>query len=155
MLKKLLPDTIDNTYHGHTLGLWLLAAVVAVKVLQVVSVMIDGPGIVASADGIPLETFGARGAETVVAAFVGMGISRLLISVICVIVLLRYRSVVTSVFALLAFHDIARELVLRQVRTGAPIGPVVNGALLVLTLVGLALSIRSGPRKGTRVAEPG
>jgi hypothetical protein len=152
MLKKLLPVTIDNTYRGHTLGLWLLALVLVVKVLQIVSVMIDGPGIVASADGIPLETFGARGAQTTVAAFIGMGISRLFITVICAIVLLRYRSVVTSVFALLALHDIARELVLQQVRTGAPIGPFVNRALLVFTLAGLALSVLSGSRNVKRVA---
>jgi hypothetical protein len=151
VLKGLLPHTIDNTYRGHTLGLWLLGLVLAVKGLQIVSVMIDGPGIVATADGIPLETFGARGAQTTVAAFIGMGISRLLISIICAVVLLRYRSVVTPVFALLALHDIVRELVLQQVRTGTPIGPVVNGALLLLTLAGLALSAGWGSRKGNRL----
>jgi hypothetical protein len=89
----------------------------------------------------------------VVAAFIGMGISRLLISVMCAIVLLRYRSVVTSVFVLLALHDIARELVLRQVRTGTPIGPFVNWALFVLTLCGLALSVRSGSHERERIVE--
>jgi hypothetical protein len=155
MLKRLLPVTIDNTYRGHTLGLWLLALVVAVRLLQILSVMIDGPGILASADGIPLHTFGAQGAQTAVAAFIGMGISRLLISIICGIVLLRYRSVVTALFALLVLHDIARELVLQHVRTGTPIGPVVNRVLLGVTLAGLALSVWSGSRKEKRVAQSG
>jgi hypothetical protein len=153
MLKRLFPVTIDNTYRGHSLGLWLLGVVVAVKMLQIVSVMIDGPGIVAIADGIPLQTFGAEGARTAVAAFIGMGISRLLISIICAVVLFRYRSVVTSVFALLALHDIARELVLQPVRTGTPIGPFVNLALVVLTVAGVALSVRRGSHEGTTLAQ--
>ena len=138
----LLPTTIDNTYRGHKLGLWLLAVVVAVKVLQIASVMIDGPGIVEAADGIPLNTFGAEAARTVVAAFIGMGVSRLLICVLCAIVLWRYRSVIAWVFLLLAIHDIARELVLQPVRIGTPIGPFVNWALLALTVAGIALSLR-------------
>jgi hypothetical protein len=115
--------------------------------------MIDGPGILASADGIPLETFGTQGAQTAVAAFIGMGVSRLLISIICAIVLWRYRSVVTPLFVLLVLHDIARELVLQQVRTGAPIGPVVNRALIGVTLAGIALSVWRGSRKERRGAQ--
>ena len=150
MLRMLFPATVDNTYRGHKFALWLFAFVVFVKVAQIASVMIDAPGMVTSADGIPLETFSPPAVQTVLAAFIGMGVSRLLICVVCAVVLLRYRSVLTATFALLALHDIARELVLQQVRTGTPIGPYVNWALLVLTLVGLALSIGSGRLESAR-----
>jgi hypothetical protein len=40
-------------------------------------VFVDGPGIVADADGVPLATFSPAASRTVVAAFMGMGISRL------------------------------------------------------------------------------
>jgi hypothetical protein len=43
-------------------------------------------------------------------------------------------------FLLLAVHDVVRELVLRPIRMGDPIGPYVNWALVVLTIAGLALS---------------
>jgi hypothetical protein len=141
-VNSFLPSTIDNTYYGRTIGLWLLAFVVFVKVAQIVSVVIDGTGIVASADGIPLDTFSADAARTVVAAFVGMGVSRLLICLLCALVLWRYRSAVPLIFLLLAVHDLVRELVLRPVRTGTPIGPYVNGTLMVLTIIGVALSTR-------------
>jgi flagellar biosynthesis protein FliR len=86
-----------------------------------------------------------------VAAFVGMGISRLFISVVCAAALWRYRSAIPVIFGLLAMHDVARELVLHQVRVGTPIGPIVNVALVLLTLAGLALSVGSGRGERTRV----
>jgi hypothetical protein len=39
MLNTLLPTTIDNTYRGRSLGLWLLWIVIVVKVVQIMSVM--------------------------------------------------------------------------------------------------------------------
>ncbi|MEN3340471.1 MAG: hypothetical protein V7647_4147 [Acidobacteriota bacterium] len=132
---------MNNNYQGRRLGLWLLAAVRVVKVVQIVSVMIDGRRIVSEADGIPLNTFSTEATRTIVAAFMGMGISRLLICTICAIVLLRYRSAVTLMFTLLAVHDVARELVLRPVRSGTPVGMEVNIALIVLTAAGVALSL--------------
>jgi hypothetical protein len=73
-----------------------------------------------------------------------MGISRLFISVVCAAALLRYRRAIPVIFGLLAMRDVARELVLHQVRIGTPIGPIVNVALFLLTLAGLALSVGGG-----------
>lgn len=158
MLKRLLPDAIDNTYPGRTIALWLLGVVTAVKVAQIVSVMLDGPGVVFAADGVPLDTFSPRAAQTVVAVFVGMGISRLFICIICALTLVRYRSSVPLIFTLLAAHDIARELVLLPIRSGTPIGVYVNGGLLAMTMVGVALSLWGKPAPtapaGGRVPNP-
>jgi hypothetical protein len=43
----LLPRTIDNTYRGRRLALWLLGFVTIVKLLQIGSVLVDPVGIVA------------------------------------------------------------------------------------------------------------
>jgi fumarate reductase subunit D len=137
----LLPATIDNTYRGRTLALWLFGGVVVVKAAQIVSLMVGGARILADADGIPLDTFSTDASRTVLAAFVGMGVSRLLICVVCALTLWRYRRAVPLVFTLLAVHDVARELVLRPIRTGMPIGAYVNWGLLIVTLTGLALSL--------------
>jgi hypothetical protein len=149
-VKWLLPSTIDNTYRGRTIGLWLLGLVLVVKAAQVVAVMVDGPGIVSQADGIPLETFSADAARTVVAAFVGMGVSRLLICVLCALVLWRYRSAIPLTFVLLALHDVARELVLGPTRTGMPLGPYVNWSVVAVTVLGVVLSLPVGLRTTTR-----
>lgn len=140
MAGRFLPTTIDNAYRGRKLGLWLLWIVVIVKVVQSVTLIMDSPGILASADGIPLATFPPDAARTAVAAFVGMSVSRLALCLLCAVVLVRYRRAVAPLFVLLLVHDLARELVLGPVRVGAPIGPWVNGALMALTLAGIALA---------------
>ena len=148
MFSDLLPKRIDNTYRGRPAALWLLAVVVSVKMLQSVVVLFNGYSIARSADGIPVETFPAAAAQTVVALFMISGFSRLLLCVGCVLTLLRYRSAVVLMFVVLAVDYLGRQLVLTFqpiVRTGAPIGPYVNVALFALTLIGFALSF---PRRG-------
>ena len=141
MFNTLLPQRIDNSYSGQKLAIWLFAVVVFVKMLQSVFVIFVGDSIVRSADGIPLETYTPEAAQTVVAVFAAMGLSRLMISLLCVLVLVRYRSVTTFMFALLALHDVTRELILHPIRIGTPPGIIVNFVLFALTLAGLALSL--------------
>src|SRR5438067_13020311 len=129
MFDQLLPRHIENTYHGRKLALWLFALVVSVKILQSLMVMFDGDSVVRSADGIPLDTYTPAGAQTVLAIWALSGLERLIISLLCVLVLVRYRSVITFMFALLALDYLSRQLILQFVpivRTGTPPGPVVN-----------------------------
>ena len=151
MLDKFLPKRIDNKYRGHKLALWLFAVVVVVKILQSVSVLSDAYSIAMYADGIPLDTYPRAAAQTVVAIFAVASLYRLLICVVCVLVLVRYRSIVTFMLALLAVEYLGREFIFHfvpLVRTGTPPGPVVNLVLFALTVVGLALSLWSrGNRK--------
>jgi hypothetical protein len=144
MFNKLLPQRIDNTYRGHKLALWLFALVVSVKILQSLFVIFNGYSVVRSADGIPLDTYTPTGAQTVVAMFAISGLSRLIISLLCVLALVRYRSVIPFMFVLLALDYLSRQLILHfvpLVRTGTPPGPVVNLILFSLSIVGLALSL--------------
>lgn len=144
MFDKLLPKCIDHTYHGQKLALWLYAVVVLVKILQSVSVLFDGYSIAMSADGIPLHAYTPTAAQTIVAIFSVASLYRLLLCLICVAVLLRYRSIVTSMLGLLAVEYLGRELIFHfipLVRNGTPPGPIVNLMLFILTLVALALSL--------------
>jgi hypothetical protein len=146
MFNQLLPQRIDNTYRGHKLALWLFALVVAMKMLQSLLVIFYGDFVVRSADGVPLETFTPAAAQAVVALFALSGLSRLIVSVLCVLTFVRYRSLITFMFALLALDYLARQLILHfvpLVSTGTPPGPVVNLILFSLTIVGLALSLWS------------
>jgi hypothetical protein len=91
-VSSFFPAAIDNAYRGRKLGLGLLAFVLFFKVAQVISVIFGGAGIIAGADGIPLDTFSTDAARTVVAVFLGSGVSRLLICILCAMVLWRYHS---------------------------------------------------------------
>ena len=146
MINHLLPQRIDNTYRGYKLALWLFALVVSVKLLQGIVVMFNGYSIAVSADGIPLDTYTPAAAQTVVALFVLVGLSRLIMSLLCVLALVRYRSAIPFMFALLGLDYLARQLTLHFVpivRTGSPPGLVVNLILFSLSIVGLGLSLWS------------
>ncbi len=146
MINPLLPQRIDNTYRGHKLALWIFAFVVSVKALQGLSAIFKGDYVARSADGIPLETFPPAVAQTVLALFAFSGLSILIISLLCILVLVRYRSMISFMFALLILNYLARLLILHfipLVRTATAPGPAVNLILFSLMIVGLTLSLWS------------
>ena len=153
MVDRFLPARIDNAYRGRKFALWLFGLVVAVKILQSLMVILSGHYILREADGIPLDTYSAAAEQTVVAVWALLGLTRLIIYALCVLVLVRYRGAIPLMFAVLALHYLASQLLLRfvpLVTTGSPPGPVVNLCLFAVMIVGLALSLwGQGPRSGS------
>ena len=144
MLDEILPRNIDNIFHGQKLALWFLVFIVLMKIAQSLAVIFGGPSVISSADGIPLDTYSPAAAQTVVSLWALLGLTRLWISLLCMLVLARYRSMVPFMFLLLLLHDLGRNLLLHLLpiaRTGTPLGPMVNLVLLALTIVGFALSL--------------
>ena len=146
MFEKLLPQGIDNAYRGSKVALWLLGLVVGMKIAQSVFVIFNGYSTARGADGIPLDTFTPAAAQTAVALFAQASLWRLTFCLMCVLALVRYRSAIPLMFAFFALNYLAGELILRfvpLVRTGSPLGPIVNLILFGLMVIGLALSLRS------------
>jgi hypothetical protein len=151
MLNQLLPRQADNGYHGHKFALWLFAVVVILKVIMSLNSIFNGRVVATSADGIPLDTFTPAAAQTVVALFAIWAIAQLIICLLCIVVLARYRAMIPLMFGLLLLEHLGRKLILQVmpiVRTGTPPGFVVNLVLLALIVVGLALSLWS-PRESS------
>ena len=152
MLDKLLPQPIDNKYSGSKIALWLLGLIVFVHTLQSVLVLVNGYSIAQSADGIPLENYPSAAAQTVLAIFMTASLRRLIISLICAVVLFRYRSAVPLMFVVLGVSYLGGQVIFQFVpivRVGTPPGVVMNLILFGLTVVGLALSLWT--RGGRRV----
>lgn len=150
MFDKLLPQPIDNTYRGYKLALWLFGLVVGVTILQGVMVIFNGHSIVMSADGIPLDKYTPEAAQTILGLWALRGLSRLIICLLCVLALVRYRSAIPLMFVVLILNYLAGQLILQFVtipRTGTPPGPIINFVMFVLMVIGLVLSLRS---RGTR-----
>jgi hypothetical protein len=144
MFDKLLPQPIDNTYSGLKIALWLLGLIVLVHTLQSVLVLVNGYSIAQSADGIPLDIYPADAAQTILSIFMTASLRRLIISLICAVVLFRYRSVVPLMFVVLCLNYLGGQVILQFVpivRVGTPPGVVVNLIMFGLTIVGLALSL--------------
>jgi hypothetical protein len=146
MFEKLFPQRIDNAYRGSKIAIWLFGLVVAMKMTQSLAVIFNGYYTARNADGIPLETFTPAAAQAAVALFAQASLWRLTFCLMCVLVLVRYRSAIPLMFVLFVLNYLTSELILRfvpLVRTGTPLGPTVNLILFALMVIGLALSLRS------------
>ncbi len=157
MLNPFLPRQADNSYQGHKLGLWLFVVLVLLKTVIGLNSIINGDVVASSADGIPLHTYTPAGAQTVVSMFALSGLRQLTFCVVSIVVLLRYRTLIPFLFALLLLEHLGRLLILQVLpisRTAAPPGAVVSMVLMTLTITGLALSLwrrDASPPRGTRV----
>jgi hypothetical protein len=150
MLDKILPRSLDNDYRGYRIALWLLGIVLAVRAFQSVMIIFNGYNTVVGADGIPLDTYAPDAAQNVLALFAMTSLWRLVISLLGLVVLLRYRSAVPLMFAFLLIHFVAVQILTRflpLVRVGNPPGTTVNLVISGLLVVGFAMSLM--PRRGT------
>lgn len=144
MHNALLPRVVDNTYRGRRLALWLFGFVIAIRIMQSGAIILNGYSTAKRADGIPLDAWPSDAAQTVVAMFALYALVRLLISLLCVLVLVRYRSAVPFMFALLLVNYLAAQLLvyfIPIVRVGTPPGSIVTRTLIGLTAAGLVLSL--------------
>lgn len=149
MFDALLPKVVDHRHRGRGLALWLLGIVALAKAAMGLNCIFNGRTVAVNADGVPLDSFGADGARTVVALFAIWGLCQLLFALVSVAALARWRGLVPAAFLLLLAEHLGRKLILHFqpiVRTGSPPGSWVNHALLALLLAGFALSL--WPRGG-------
>jgi hypothetical protein len=154
MFGQFLPRQIDNTYRGQTPALWLFAILLLMKTAMSLNSIFNGYSVATTADGIPVDAFTPAGAQAVVSLFAIWGLGHLVISLIGVGVLIRYRSLVPFMFALLLLEHLSRRLIhhfLPIVKTGTPPAVYVNAGFLALMITGLALSLwrRSSPQVHT------
>lgn len=146
---RLFPQRADNTYRGYKLALWFFGLLVLVKAGIGLGSIINGYTAASSADGIPLDSFTPAAAQTVLSLFALLGVFQLLICLLCVLVLFRYRALIPLMFALLLLYQLSRQLILHFLpipRTGAPPGSAINLGLLGVMIVGLALSLRGSQK---------
>jgi hypothetical protein len=144
MIPPMLPQTADNSYRGYRLALWLFGILVTMKSAIGLNAVFNGRVVASSADGIPLDSFGPAGAQAVVALFGIWGLSQVFICVLCAFALVRYRTLIPFMYAVLLVEHLSRRLFLTVMpiaRVGTPPGPFVNILLLTLMVVGLVLSV--------------
>jgi hypothetical protein len=79
MWRRLLPQRIDNDYRGRRLALWILLVLLFLRTGIALGTIFNGRAAAQTADGIPLDTFGAAGAQAVLALFAMWGIAQLAI----------------------------------------------------------------------------
>ena len=145
MLNRIFPEQFDNRYRGHRFALWLFFPLTFVNMAIALVAIFRKDGGAQSADGIPLDTFVAGGAETVIGIVAILGLAKLILGLFSVLALVRYRSMIPLMYVVVVAEQLGRKgigLMKPIVHIGTPTGGFVNLAIITLSIVGLFLSLR-------------
>ena len=154
MFSRIFPRQADNTYRGNRLAILLLAVVSFMKGMQGTVSIFDTRNVVATADGIPLDSYGAAAGDTVVALTALLGSLLVLITLLGFVAVFRYRTLVPLMLlvqlimqlgnrAILTMHPVVRIAPTGLAFAGHPIGFWVNLGILALTVIGFVLSLQN------------
>lgn len=145
MLERLLPKQLNNDYTGSPIARWVFVVITIITIARSLVHMFAPDGGAQSIATIPLDTFTDNGAATVILMFALWGLSQLLVGVIYVVVLWRYRALIPFMYLLL-FVEYAMRILLGALKpietvSTAP-GAIGDYILVPLALVMLVLSLR-------------
>jgi hypothetical protein len=145
MFDRVLPSPVDNRVRGHKVALWLFYPIALMTLVRSCIHIFRSDGGAQSIATIPLDTFTDAGAASLIALFAQWGLSQLVLALLFVVVLLRYRSLLSLMYVLLLVEYLGRlsigawkPIVTLETPPGGP------GSILVLalSLIGLVLSLR-------------
>jgi hypothetical protein len=145
LLSRLLPEQADNRFGGLRPALWLLGLLIFVKLAMSLNSILNTARIAGGADGIPLASFGPAAARQVLLMFALLALCQLVLALIALVVLVRYRALVPFIYLVLLGEHLARRAIARgYAGPGAAMTDVafyVNYGLLTLLALGLVLSL--------------
>jgi hypothetical protein len=147
MFSRIFPAQIDNNYLGHRLAVWLLVPIVLLRAVIGFNSIFFTRTVATSADGLPLDSFTAAGAQTVLALFALLGLFSLLLALLGFVVLVRYRAMIPFLYLFLLIQELGNKAILlaNPITSSAPsrtqAGSVVVLAILAMTLIGFVLSV--------------
>lgn len=145
---RFLPAVIDNRYEGRRIALVFFGFFTAITLVRSVIHIVAPDGGAGSIATIPLASFSENGASAVIHAFALWGLSQLIVALVYIVALLRYRSLIPLLYALAVVEYLVRLLIglAKPVELeGTAPGGVANYVLVPLLLVMLWLSLR--PRR--------
>ena len=145
LIHRIFPSQFDNRFDGHRLALWLLGGLLALKLLMSTNSILNTASVAVGADGFPLESYGAAGARAVLMLFALTSLGQLMLAVLGLLALVRYRAMVPLVYTLLLLEHVARRTIVQAYAVdrsgGGSTGLYINLALLGLLTAGFALSL--------------
>lgn len=144
-MRLLFPRAIDNVYRGQWPSFVLFVLFLALTLIKSLNSMLNTRSVATGADGIPIDTYGPGGAEAVLTLFALTSVGPLMLVLLGLIALARYRAMIPLLFlAFLTEHALRRALVMLnpiERPAGTPIGFYINLALAAVLVTGLLLSV--------------
>ena len=107
-MQGLFPQQVNNDYRGHPLALWLFYPITLVTLGRSLVHVFRDDGGAQSIATIPLDSFTPDGAAGVVTIFALCGLSQLLIGLLYVLVLWRYRVLLPLMYLSLIVEYLSR-----------------------------------------------
>lgn len=150
MLSRIFPKQFDNAYRGHWLALWLFVPVMLVRAIEGVNSIVITRQVATGADAIPLASYDPPAAAAVIALFALLGLYGLLLPLLGVVALIRYRTMIPLLYLLLLLLYAGSRVILTldpiaragsAVVSGIPVGALFNYGLLAFTVAGFVLSL--------------
>ena len=144
MLNRIFPGQFDNHYRGYKFAIGILIPITLMKVAVSLVAIFSSDGGAQSADGIPLDTFVAGGAEAVISVFGLWGVAQLLLGLFFILALFRYRAMIPMIYVLILLELLGKKgilLVKPIVTTGTTSVISMSMILIALSTIGLALSL--------------
>lgn len=147
MLSCIFPTQVDNNYRGSRLAIWFLVPIILLRGLIGFNSIFFARSVATSADGVPLDSFTPAAAGTVLALFALLGLFSLLLALLGVVVLVRYRAMILFLYLFLLIQEVGNKAVLlaypvtRSASSGMPAGSIVVFTILAMTLLGFVLSL--------------
>jgi len=148
-MRRLFPQVMDNDYRGLKAGLWVFAALVFLRGGIGLNCVFNGAYVASHADGIPMDSFTPAAARIIATDFATWGLMQVMLCLIAILALARYRAMVPLMVAIFLLEHASRKLILYTmpiVKTGDAPGSYVNLAIFGLEVAGLILAL--WPRGG-------
>ena len=145
VIERLLPPQIDNRFPGHRAALWLFGLFVALKLVMGFNSIFNTESVAVGADGIPLDSFGPLAARQVLLLFALTSLGQLVLALVGLLALIRYRAMVPLMFAIFLAEHLSRRLIVGSYASegaqAAGVGFYINLGLATLLAFGLLLSL--------------
>ena len=158
MVERLFPRQVDDRFEGHRAALWLLGLLVALKLVVILDSIFNTASVAPGADGIALDSFGPPAASEVVTLFALTALGQLVLALIALAALVRWRALVPFVYLVLLGEQLARRAVVEANEVaraaGSPVAWYVAWGVLVLLALGLALSLLPARRERAPTIAP-
>lgn len=145
MLARLFPKTITNHFPGQRIALWLFIPLTAVTLWRSQHHIFAADGGAQSIATIPLDSYSEAGANTVITIFALWGLSQLVIGLLGLIALIRYRALIPLLYLFFILEYAVRigighfkPIELAGTAPGAVVNipfVVVGSILLILSLI--------------------
>ncbi len=144
-MNTLFPAVANNEYRGSRIALAVFAVLTGVAIVRSLIHILAPDGGAGSIATFPLDQYSAEAAAALIHVFALWGLSQLLVALVSLLVLLRYRSLVPFMY-LLTLCEYSVRLMLGFVKpvtlAGTAPGGVANFVLVPLLVILFMLSMR-------------